>query len=126
MADYLEHDKMAALYPKLEGVNALLDWLETLGLNITETLTICRWCKDTEDNCECADDTGCPFRGDPFADHCSDVSRPVLMSREQMIASCFGIDRKKLESERRAMLEANRVHSIELTRNPDAPYVYDD
>lgn len=80
MAEYPEHVKLKNLDGANETIGDFLEWLDENGMVV---------CQRTDNNVH-------------------NLYWPVAKSVEQLIAEFFGLDRKKLEDEKRAMLDEIR------------------
>jgi len=81
--NYPEHEKLKALQPQTKAVQAFIDWL--------------------------FDEKGWTIANDDGKEHIRDSGLwPVRMSREEIMAAHFEIDLRKLDDEKRAMLDHHR------------------
>jgi hypothetical protein len=96
MSEYPECEKMSrAREEGSQKIGEFLEWLETQGIHLVTELT-----DEQLEELADGDDPGldCEWRH----------YRQCMKTREQLIADFFGIDLKKVEEERRAMIEALR------------------
>lgn len=95
MSEYPEHDKLAKVKDKSQTCGQFLDWLESDGR------ILCKYHKHT-------DDCGVDRWGHPDCGYSEESLVPIHTSIEDLLAEFFQIDRKKLEQEKRQMLNEIR------------------
>ncbi len=91
MSEYPEHEKLVAVKDKSQAIGEFMDWLQN-----TKGAVLRRWVQYTES----AD-------GFMFSEP-RDALAPFRGSIEDLLAEFFGIDPKRIEVEKRAMLAACR------------------
>jgi hypothetical protein len=84
---YPEHEKLGAVVQESEAIGEFLEWCYERGWYLCQP-------------------TGSPFEG---------CYRPVPGSINDYLAAHFGIDQKKLEAEKRQMLNEQRALNAERT-----------
>ncbi len=92
MADYPEHEKLATVKDLSQEIGEFLEWTEEQGWRLAD------W-----------DENG-------FGDQ---IMYPIGLKRLDILARYFEIDLDKLETEKRFMLEAQRVSNEEVKRSAD-------
>lgn len=116
MSDYPEHDKLTKVAPESQAQGELLEWLSSQGIHL-----MVRWEGEEPDDC-----TSCWHGSDASRDRCTTTQRchackgthqvmryraawvPDHRSIPDLLATYHGIDQRKLEQEKRAMLAAIR------------------
>lgn len=95
---YPEHEKLKALDGKKEAVQNFLDWLyDGANLCVADVMIVCENCEENEEGCLCR-----KFHGE-------ERLHPVRMTREVLMAKHFEIDLRKIDDEKRAMLDEIRA-----------------
>lgn len=116
MDEFSEHAKLRKVQHLSQACGEFMGWLDEQGIHLAEYETVSDVCchcghddsHEAERNgarwfcgagdCDCAWD----YRGSP------DRLHPTPRRRDDLLAEHFGIDRKVLEQEKRAMLDAMR------------------
>lgn len=88
MSDWPEHDKLASVHEQSQKCGEFLEWLLD-----EKGIVLCRY-----------EQTGGTWNGQPI----SRLAFVVLPHLQDWLAEFFGIDREKLEDEKRRMLDVMR------------------
>lgn len=100
---YPEHEKLKSVKHLSQGIHDFLEWLEEQGISLGKRHTHTVACYDGEKYPKCGSNE------DELYDH--------MENREKLIARFFDIDLRRLDDEKRDMLEeCRRAH--EERRNP--------
>lgn len=122
MSDYPEHDKLMAVREESQTLGEFIEWLPTADLRICEpiTKTDCRgggiwntWSciggRKINDRAD-EDEGECPICGGTgMVDRDEPLYLPAHLDINKLLAKFFNIDLAKIETEKRAMLEALRA-----------------
>lgn len=113
--EYPECEKLTTLNREISGARALLDWLQDKNAALVIRKWVCESCHKEQDECGC-DEEESDLRYHEY----DDMTQP-----DKMIHACFDIDSDKLETERRAMIDAIGQATVVATKahagNDDHP-----
>lgn len=107
MSKYPECEKLSRYSGESNRIGQFIDWLRE-----EKAIFLARYpkvCYNQSRSGECAldmqDDGLCPDECECFEEDTMDELQPITQRMEQLLAEYFEIDLKKVEEERRAMLE---------------------